>query len=443
MGTIAFLTIALILLFGRYSKVSLLMFVLMAYDYMRLLPANIMGLNGIDGAFVYMVVVSALHFLKRRKGLSEDPVLKRRVIVFTLFLGLSVFFSLFHYQLTTAQVFMGSRLHFIIFAYFFLRSIPAEETLWVLKILFYLTFAHAGIYILQFLTGLPLLGVNPVLDAHTGAYRFLNFPPLNIFFLFLALFYPHYLGKRIPEWSFVVFFVSQLCTLGRTSTIAAIFVMVISLLDPKGLSKIQNKGIILALGGIILIALPFYGMIATRLDNGGSTMNDISGAVSGDAVEMALRGESGVGGDKTFTYRLAWIAERAIYMLNSSPAEAAFGLGFYAPKDNTLAYKAYHFKIGLPAEDGHVSQLVTPDISYGNILTQFGFLGGFIYLLIWLRIFRINQSRRAEQPLARTLALFLLYYFMESFAGTNLSLVAHIIVPIMVTHFVLSQKETA
>ena len=407
---------------------------------MRLLPASIMG-NGIDGAFVYMVVASALHFLKRRKGLSEDPVLKRRVIVFTIFLVSSVLFSLYHYQLTPAQVFMGSRLHFIIFAYFFLRSIPAEETLWVLKILFYLTFAHAVIYILQFATGLPLLGVRASQDALTGAYRFLNFPPLNIFFAFLTLFFPKYLDPKTPRWSFIVFFASHLCTLGRATTIAALGTMVIGVLDPKGLPRTQRRGLILAFAGLVIVTLPFYGLIATRLDNGGNTMDDISGAMSGDVIEMALSGKSAVGGDKTFTYRLAWVVERADYLLNSSTPEAAFGLGFYAPKDNTLAYETYHFKIGLPAEDGHVAQLATPDISYGNILTQFGFLGGILYLLIWSRLFRINYTRRGKSPLARAMALFLLYCFLESFAGTNLSVVAHLILPIIVTQLVLNHNE--
>ena len=86
----------------------------------------------------------------------------------------------------------------------------------------------------------------------------------------------------------------------------------------------------------------------------------------------------------------------------------------------------------LTDEDGYIYQLATPDISYGNMLTQFGFLGSFIYLLIWIRLLVISFKKRNYNPLAHSLFLFLIFIFLESFAGTNLSVASHLIFPFII-----------
>ena len=407
------------------------MFCAMCYDYFKLLPLSVMQFNGIDAAIIYMVVASIMCYRKDWTGLNEDTRLKKRVILFAVFLVSSIFFSLLHYHLSPSQVFMGSRLHFIFLAYFFLRSVTNEEVAWLVKALYFITFCHAIVYILQFVTQVPLLGVEPTPDLESGRMRFLNFPTFNIFFLVLTVFYPDYIGNKIVKWGAPVFFVAQLCTLGRISIIASIFIVLLGFVTRKKETLENHRRLAVILILVIVAAFPLYNIVSARLNAGGGTREDIVGAISGDAVEMARTGEMGKSGS-TFTYRIAWILERAGYMLNSSISESAFGLGFYAPKDNKAAYDAYHFSIGLTDEDGYIYQLATPDISYGNMLTQFGFLGSFIYLLIWIRLLVISFKKRNYNPLAHSLFLFLIFIFLESFAGTNLSVASHLIFPFII-----------
>lgn len=438
MGTLVFLAISLVLLFFGKRKVSLLMFCAMGYDYFKLLPLSVMQFNGIDAGIIYMVVASIIFYGQDWTNVNEDKKLKKRVILFAVFLMSSIFFSLFHYHLSPSQVFMGSRLHFIVLAYFFLRTVTHEEVSWLVRMLYYITFCHSIVFILQFITQVPLLG-EPITDLESGRMRFLNSPTFNIFFLVLTMFYPDYIGKKIAKWSPIVFFIALLCSLGRTLIIVSILVVFLGFITRKREAFENRRKIAAIFIFVIVAAFPLYNVVSARLDAGGRTREDIVGVISGNAVEMARTGEMGKSGS-TFTYRIAWILERAGYMLNSSISESAFGLGFYAPKDNKAAYDAYHFSIGLTDEDGYIYQLATPDISYGNMLTQFGFLGSIIYLLIWIRLLVISFKKRTYNPLAHSLFLFLIFIFFVGFVGSNLSTVSYLIFPFIIVSTLCNDK---
>ena len=333
---------------------------------------------------------------------------------------------------------MGVRLHFIFLSYFFLRSVPEDDILWIVRVLYNITLIHAIVYIIQFATGLPLLGVTAKMDELSGKYRFLNFPRFNIFFLFLSLLYPKFLNSNTTHWSPAVFLGVQLCTLGRTSIIATFIVLLIALAEKLGSINKHNKRLLVGSLILILVIIPLYGMIFSRIDNDGKTIEDIKDVFSGEAFEAAIIGT--VDGNKTFSYRIAWVLERGIYMLSNSWSESIFGLGFFAPKDNALAYATYHFAIGLPDDDGINSQLLTPDISYGNIITQFGFLGGCIYMLIWFRMLNINYINRNNNPLCHAMSLFIIYVMLESFAETHVYVASHMVFPFMITRLAFANN---
>ena len=88
----------------------------------------------------------------------------------------------------------------------------------------------------------------------------------------------------------------------------------------------------------------------------------------------------------TLTYRFAWVYERAEYMLTNGIVESVFGLGFLPPSEPEVAKRLYNFKIGLVDQNKIISPTFTPDIGYGNIIAQYGFLGAFFFISLWVRL---------------------------------------------------------
>lgn len=438
-GTIVFALIAIFLYASGVRKTALLMFCIMCYGnygFLSLVPLKYLGLYGSDGAFLFMLFATILHYAERISKPKTDTILTREIIVFAAFLMCSIAYSLWEHRLSTAQVIAGCRPHLLFLSYFFLSSVPAKNILWVLQALFYITFVHAVVYVIQFIINTPILGVEALQDNITGKYRFMNFPVFSIFYMLMAVFRPNALGIKVPRWSAAVFLAAQICTLGRTMILGTGLVFVVGLLDFKGVSSQMNRKTVITIVVMILAITPFLDFVTSRLDNRGETQAEFSSVLSGGAQSMALSGDYHDAG--TFTYRTAWFLERANHMMDGDALEKVFGLGFYAPKDNSLAFAKYHFKLGITSDDGNPNQLSTPDFSYGNMISWFGFVGSILFLLIWFRLLAINFKMRRENPLSAIVFLLIIYWIIDGFGGTRLSSASNMVVPFMITAMALN-----
>lgn len=407
------LFIALTLYYTSHRKWSILLFVIFAMEGLRLLPNELLGSKFLDLAFLYMIIIGTYSAIYERDVNFYLPHLRSTVWMLIIFLISSAVFSLIYYKFTPFQIFQGGRHLFLFASYFFLRKVKKEDIEWIFKALLYITVVHAGLYIVQCLTHLPVLGVSATeaFNERAGIFRYYNYPQLMPFFLLLGLLFPQLLSKRTLQISILLFIISIFLTQGRTYIIMNIFVCLIGLMMRGKLTRLAQWAII---GGIV--ALPLVDSVISRF-NEEETSSDISEILSGNFINYA---NSGVSDQGNLTFRFAWLAERIIYLKGRPIGEKFYGLGMISDSQNIVNNK-YQFIIGLKNSNKEVTQLYTGDIAWGNFVTQFGGGGTILILLLWCALFGYLFKLRHIHPLLMCGTLFLLFQFLNSIADSHMS----------------------
>ena len=390
---------------------------------LRVFTNDIMGVKNLDLACIYTFVICIYSYFHEKSPYYEDMKLKRLVYCLFLFLICSVLFSKIHYGFTWFQIIQGGRHHFLFLSYFFLRKCKAEDIIWVFKVLFYFTFFHAILYVIQVATELPVLpyGENKI-DESTGIARYYNYPVFLQLYLLLTILYPHFIQSGFTKYAPFVLMAALFYTLGRTFIALNLLCIFIGLLLKGQAKKIIKASIILC-----ILMIPFANSIIARFEANGETSNDLQEIISGKFMERAITGEMSSG---TMSYRFAWIYERMLYLSERPFFEKIFGLGLISDDQSDLVLKKYNFVLGLMNEDtGFPAQLQTPDIAYGNLLTKFGYMGGLIVFLIWIRLFLMLFKGREYNPLIFCMSLLLFNYIIGSLSGSTISTTGNLIAP--------------
>lgn len=409
LGIILFI-IAIFLFVLKKRKESYLLFIFFLMDGFGVVTKNLVGIGMPTLAFMYMFVICILIKLKN----IELP-LDRYLKIFLCFLLCSSLYSFFHYELSFLQIFKGGFIHYLCFSYFLFKILRKDEIEWLFKCLFYITLVHSFLYIIQVLTGLPVLPYYTdvaSIDESTGILRYYNFSPLNILFLFLSIFFPSYLPTRYKHLFLIVFILAEVLTLGRTHISLTILCILIGILFQKK----QSKKIVLIIS-LSLVLIPIAYVLSDRFMN-SDTSSDIEEVINGNYKTMISGGDfSG----KTMTYRFALIYEKIDYLTSRSLGEKIFGLGMLSETQQQLVHKRYNFQLGLVDENGNRNQLYTPDIAWANLISWFGYLGTFLFSLILLIIMKTLFQCKQMHPLAFTGFFYILHIFLGSFSGATLN----------------------
>lgn len=378
-----------------------------------ILTDEIIGIKNMDLAIIYSFIISFYLFINKKINLPNHKFVKYMKI-FLFFMLISSLYSFFHYGFSPYQILQGGRKYLLVLSIPILLQIKSDEVFRILKIWIPFVTISSVVYILQLVfstTILPYSGT-PLIDSSTGLIRVYNSPFGLAFFLSLTFLCPQYFKYNINIYR-CIFFMAIMCTLGRTGIFTSILTVFISIVLVKGASKLIKVGLIM---GIFI--LPFIGTISNRLEEGG-TSNDLQQILNGKFNENY---ESS--GDATMTYRFAWIYERVDYLLNRSLGEQIFGLGLISDSQ-PIVHKIYNFKLGLFNEEtNNIEQLNTPDIAYGNIISQLGFAGGFIYLLFIINLTSFYNSRKKYHPIIGICFSIFIISFIEAFAGSRLSTIS-------------------
>jgi hypothetical protein len=427
---IILLIIAILLYIRGNKKWSLLLFVAFMCNGLCLLTDKVIGAKNLDLAFIYTVVIGIYSLIYERKEPKQDKMLINFINIFFIFLLCSVLFSYIHYGFSFLQILQGGRHHFLFLSYFFLIKTKREDLKWLLHKLFVITVITAILYIAQVLTGLPFLPYNMEIerDSSVGLLRYYNAPPLLSLFFFVSVLYPKCIKSPLIKIAPLVLIIAFICTLGRTQIGVTLAVVCLGLVMRGQTSKILRFALVLA-----ICLLPMFDVLINRLDAGGDSKNDINELLSGQYKEQIHTNSSGA----TMSYRFAWVYERVEYLSNRPFGEKVFGLGMISDSQTDIVQKRYNFNLGLTnIETGYRTQLTTPDIAYGNLLIQFGYVGGIILVLIWLSVLVMSYRNRKQNEGLFCLFLLILTYFLLSFAGSVISTTANLVVPFLLLSLV-------
>jgi len=415
-------------LYTYYTKkytIALVLFIFFCYRFFRLVPAYLMRFDGPDYAVGFMILafLFGTHTIYMAK---EDIKLRWYIVAMCIFLVISFGYSVIRYNLSPSNVFMASRMSLILPCYFLLKCLRQEWIEKTLTILYVITIIHGILYVVQCVTGIPVMGQTAEFDRATGSFRFLNFPPLSDFFLMISVLSPNSieLPERFDKYKKyfpLVFMATTICTFGRLKIIATLVVLLYGLWL-KGKATLIIKVAVLT----FILAIPFSEGLINRMNNDGKTKGDIEVLLNGGMQHMA---STGVNKGGTFTYRMAMLYERINRLSKEDFLDQVFGYGMEYNKDNRSS--VVHFKVG--------HALYTPDISYPVLIVKYGFLGTLIYLMIWFRMARICKKHK-EDDLAFCTYLFIVSILLNDFSGSQITFFSWMIFPLLMTIYIQNRE---
>lgn len=370
---------------------------------------DVLGAKNGDLAIIYTFVISIVMVFKRQYKIPKWSFVVQYKW-FILFLFASVLFSLYYYHFTPFQILQGGRSFLVIFAFPILVNVKRRDFEQVLQLLIKVCVLTSVLYILQTLSRHAIMPYGEFdTDPTTGLPRFYNSPANLDIFLALTFLKPELFKGRIVYYR-TLFFLALVCTLGRTQIITTILLVFIALFFDGKIQKIGKYVIVI---GVMM--LPFIGVLSDRFTGDGAS--DFSDIQAGNFKEGYVQGRD----QGTLLYRFAWMYERYDYLIHRPLGEQLFGLGLISDSQPWVN-KHYGFKIGLPNPDGiGAVQLSTPDISYGNILTRLGFLGGVIYITFIVSLLFFLVKKREDNVFILVSAASIMLLFINSFSGSLMS----------------------
>lgn len=421
-------------IYGK-KRWSLLLFFMFMTNGFRVFTNEILGVKNADLAFIYVIIIGVYSFFKERHILKyEDRTINVCVKCLFVFLLCSVLFSFFYYEFTPFQILQGGRQLFLFVSYYFLRKTHRDDLYWVINVLYYVTLIHAGLYIVEVLTRLPVLPYGEALvDPLTGVARYYNSPVFLNFFLFLLCIFPDFIRSRNKKVAVLLLLAALFCTQGRSNITLTLGFLLVGLLLKGQTAKVIKTGLT-----VCICLLPFSNMLLSRFGNEkGANKGEMEILLTGDFINYA---RAGIFPEGTMAYRFAWVAERVIYLNNRPLVENIFGLGMISDSQEVVLRK-YNFNLGLTdPETGEPSQLGTPDIAYGNLITKFGYVGGTIVLWLWLYIAVFLYKNRKFHPFIFVYSLVTIQMVFGAFSGNTIADTGNLILPFTIISLTYSLK---
>lgn len=370
---------------------------------------DVIGSKNGDLAVIYTFVISMIMLSKHQYKIPKWSFIMQYKW-FIIFLCASVLFSFLYYQFSPFQILQGGRSFLLIFAFPILVNVRQKDFEKLLQLLIKVCVLTSALYVLQIISRHAIMPYGAFeSDPTTGLPRFYNSPANLDIFLALTFLKPELFKGKINYYR-ILFFAALICTLGRTQITTTLLLIFISLFFDGKLKKIGKYLMVIG-----LMILPFLGILGERFTGGGTS--DFSDIQAGNFKEGYVQGRD----QGTLLYRFAWMYERYDYLIHRPVGEQLFGLGLISDSQPWVN-KHYNFKIGLPnPEETGAVQLSTPDISYGNIMTRLGFLGGAVYIVFIVSLLIFLLKRRKSNVFVLVSAASIVLLFINSFSGTLMS----------------------
>lgn len=426
-----------IFLYIRGFKVSALLIVFFFLtDGFRLVPEDLMetGLGfskGPDFAIFIALGLITIDALLKRDYFKTDT-LTRYLIVFGIFLVICILNSKFIVGLSWREVLRSSRFQFLWVLYFVFRNMKLEQLKGLLNAFYYITIGISILYVGQLIIGETIL--NEGNESFTTFFgmrlkRFYNQPFLILFFALYSL-YNNPIKGPLRYVSIIILLITYFGALHRSWN--SLFLLAIIIGYVINLSKINRVKIFTAAAIVLIPAFMFSGYKFIQ----SQTFQDIKAVFSGEFVDVEFDITELDGA--TFAFRMGHLAERIQY-LSENPKAKLIGAGLYT-EDSKQIDKVFDFKVGLVEElTGSTVQLDTADISYSLLFIWFGYLGTFLYMLIYFYLCYYFYKKR-ENKYALTSFLFLFVSFGVSFFSSNLVMATNYII-LLLTYCIVRKEE--
>ena len=370
-----------------------------------------------DFALIYVLAICLIGIIRYDNFIVKNKI-TIGIAVFTAFVLISILYSRFSLNVIWSDIIRTSRYFFFVYAYFVFRRFTKEEVLGMLKILAVVTLVGNTLYVIQSVTGFPLLA-----ESSPGKYGVLN-RYYNFTILFYVLIgYIFCLNPFKGFWryySIVIFCLVAVASQHRLMMFA-IFVSCFwgIIIQEGGLKGVFKY---LFIGGLAL--LPVLDVLIDRFSD--NTTKDIDSVLGGAFTDYS--GELSI--DGTFLFRMALLYERGEYILEE-PARMVFGVGMMA-ENSAQAEQEFNFVIGLKTPEDTVVQLDTADIAWVPFVLRLGIVGTVIYLSLYFMLGRFFYKYRKEKFMLASF-FYIILISINSISSVELSN-TQMIVPLLIAY---------
>lgn len=374
---------------------------------------------------IALLLVLTTFFLNMHKGMNRQNILSKIITIFVCFIILSIGVSYIYKDIPLLQVIKGARSYLFILAFYDIWLMRKSSIAKSLYLIFMLNMAFAIIFIVQtFVPGIALL--TDILDesgtgsnGFLGLRRFYSFPPLLPFCCLYSIFlFPK--NKKHKIFFIILCFVTLLFVQSRGMLMYTVFLIILASLIFKAST---GRKILYGILSLLLVILVNTTVLSG--DTGRKTSNDLRQILSGQITTMEKPD-----GDATFAFRVWLIKLRNEKILSSETLNKIFGLGLFIQLTPSDAQKLGITKILTPDGDGTLS-IYTPDISYANHLSYLGYIGTFLFLLIFVQMIRIFKRWSPNNKYAQMGMLYMLYLLATGLNGSGITYSSCLIVPFL------------
>jgi hypothetical protein len=397
---------------GKTWLAVFLLFFLMTAGF-QMIPVNWMVIPGlgITKSYDWVLLFTGAVLLLRPQVFFRFSLWKnfRLMVIYFLFLLLALVYSIFVKEIevsVTMRVFRNFA--FFITLLLFVHLQPADfQKIW--RLVIYATTIAAVLYCLQpFLHVLLLNQVSNdiAIEDVEPVVRFYNVPVFICPVIFFLFFPKHIAPVKFRNIQLVINVTAILLTEHRNLMVAVVLCLILYLFMNN---KLKPGAAILygALATGILIAADEY--MGQRLSKG---LEDIGNSSSQRQVvafqDVALSDLS------TTEFRKLLFMER-LHFVTKNETRSVFGIGLMT--DDSKKARSLRFYIGIPDDDGNVSQVANIDIAWATMLLQLGIVGTALFILIHLFLLKAFWTQRKNIYMQAGI-LYIVSLFVSSLYGS-------------------------
>lgn len=358
---------------------------------------------------------------------------EKNIKIFFAILAVIFVLSISYYGIPFIQVIKGCRHYLFILCVFDIRKMTRYDVSVFFKRLYLLSVALAAIYVIYIVTGASIPIYHDVYDepmvkrsGFLGLARDYNWPVI-VPYMFIYGFLVKKDCTRFQKYGLTVLGLCLLCIQSRGLIINIIIISIIGYV-------LQNRrnGSNLIIGLLFFLPVVYFaGDAIFSGETGQKTMTDFSYIFSGDVFNKEFELDQG---DATFTYRMTLLVATFYKLNESSIVTLLFGVGMFVELPLQTISDLGLLMLAREAWDGYV--IFTPDISYVNILCNFGLLGFFVYFRFFYCIAKDshNQFRKGSDVAIFPLML-VLYQVLIGLDGSSITYPSALLLPLIANHY--------
>jgi hypothetical protein len=400
---------------GERRYLSIFILFLLATAGFQMIPLKLAVLPQLGIAKPYDWAYLFIGFLVLIKPgiLLNSPVWKkfRVVVVYGVVLILLFIYSYFFSDIELSVSIRVLRNFFIFIVLFLFVRLSTEEHVKIFRLIIYATCLASVLYCLQTVIHVTLLNrITSEIQEFEGEAisRYYNVP-VFVYPVVFFLFFPNdVFGLRFRPLLLVI----ALATIGLT----------------------QHRNLMFAIGACYLL----YVIFSNRVKHQHAVIYVMSAILVFFAADLAMNGRLSKGIDNISALKSANIKFRDVVLSDLSTTEfrklifeerlsfileddtrAVFGIGLMT--DDSKKAKPLKFNVGVPDDEGNISQISNIDIAWASMLLQFGLLGTLTFLLLYFSFLRKFFIVRWD-PYMLTGVMYIVSLLITSLYGSTIAM---------------------